>query len=171
MAAGPTYTPIGTYTVPSNTTSYTFNSIPSGYTDIVIQASVASSSSNTLFIRFNNDGSALYSATRMGGSGQGAFSDRETRSSGWGALSNYAWPPSNAGYHSATIHVMNYSNSSIGKTYISRSNSATSGSDLIVGLYGSNSAITSIGFSTNGFAGTNTLLQGSVFTLYGIAAA
>lgn len=171
MAAGATYEPIASYTVPSNTTSYTFTSIPSGYTDIVVAATVASSSSNTLFIRFNNDGSALYSATRMSGSGQGAFSDRESRSAGYGALSNYAYPPSNAGYHSATIHIMNYSNTSINKTYISRSNNATTGSDVVYGLYGSNSAISSIGFSTNGFGGTNTLLAGSVFTLYGIAAA
>jgi hypothetical protein len=171
MPAAQTYEPIATYTVPSNTTSYTFSSIPGTYTDLVIVASVVSSSANTLFIRFNGDTSALYSATRLAGSGSAAFSDRETRGSSYGVLSYYAAPTATAGQHNTILNVMNYSNTTTFKTYINRSNVASAGTDAIVGLYGSTSAITSIGFSTNGFGGTSTLLTGTTLTLYGIKAA
>lgn len=171
MAAAQTYEPIATYTVPSNTTSYTFTSIPGTYTDLTIVASVASSSANTFFIRFNGDASALYSCTRLGGSGSTAFSDRETRGASYGVLSYYAYPLSTLGVTNNIVNVMNYSNTTTNKTYLARSNSAANGSDAIAGLYGSTSAITSIGFSTNGFGGTSTLLAGSIFTLYGIKAA
>lgn len=166
-----TFEPIATYTVPSNTTSYTFSSIPGTYTDLVVSMSVASSSGNTLFIRFNNDTSALYSATRLSGSGTSALSDRDTRGSGYGVLTNYAAPPSTLGNHNTILQVMNYSNTTTFKTWLNRSNLASAGTDAIVGLYGSTSAITSIGFSTNGFGGTSTLLAGSTFTIYGIKAA
>jgi hypothetical protein len=118
MAA--TYEPIATYTVPSNTTSYTFSSIPGTYTDLVISMSVASSSSNTLFIRFNGDSSALYSATRLSGSGTAALSDRDTRGSGYGVLSNYAFPTSTLGQHNTILQVMNYSNTTTFKTWLNR---------------------------------------------------
>jgi hypothetical protein len=138
---------------------------------LIISTSVASSSGNTLFIRFNGDSSALYSATRLSGSGSIAPSDRENRGAGYGVLSNYAAPTATLGQHNTILQVMNYSNTTTFKTYINRSNVTTQGLDAIVGLYGSTSAITSIGFSTNGFGGTSTLLTGSIFTIYGIKAA
>jgi hypothetical protein len=170
MAAAQTYEPIATYTVPSNTTSYTFSSIPSTYTDLVISMSVASSSANTLFIRFNGDSSALYSATRLSGSGSAALSDRDS-GAGYGVLTNYAAPPSTLGNHNTILNVMNYSNTATYKTWVNRSNLASAGVDAVVGLYRSTSAISSIGFSTNGFGATSTLLAGSTFTIYGIKAA
>jgi hypothetical protein len=170
MAAARTYEPIATYTVPSNTTSYTFNSIPGTYTDLVIAMSVASSSGNTLFIRFNGDTSANYSAVRLSTNGSATFTDRDS-GAGYGVLTNYAAPPSTLGNHNTILQVMNYSNTTTFKTWLNQSNLASTGVDLIVGLYRSTSSITSIGFSTNGFGGTSTLLAGSTFTIYGIAAA
>lgn len=170
MAADKTYTQIATYTVPSNTTSYTFTSIPGTYTDLVISMSIVSSSANTLFIRFNGDSSSLYSATRLYGSGSSAGSDRDTGAA-YGVLTNYAAPNSSFGQHNTILNVMNYANTATYKNWISRSNVFNAGTDLITGLYRSTSAITSIGFSTNGFGGTSTLLAGSIITLYGIASA
>ena len=165
-----TYTPIATYTVPSNTTSYTFTSIPGTYTDLVVSMSVVSSSANTLFIRFNNDASALYSASRLSGSGSSGVTDRDSGAT-YGVLTNYAAPPSTLGNHNTILNVMNYSSTTTFKTWSSRSNLASAGVDAVIGLYRSTSAVTSIGFSTNGFGGTSTLLAGSIFTIYGIKAA
>jgi hypothetical protein len=170
MAAAQTYEPIASYTIPSSTTSYTFTSIPGTYTDLVISMSVISSSSNTLFIRFNGDSSALYSAQRLYGSGSAAGSDRDSGAS-YGVLTNYAYPTSTAGQHNTILNIFNYANSTTYKTWINRSNQTSAGVDIIAGAYRSTSPITSIGFSTNGFGGTSTLLTGSTFTIYGIKAA
>jgi hypothetical protein len=170
MAAARTYEPIATYTVPSNTTSYTFSSIPGTYTDLVISMSVVSSSANTLFIRFNGDTGTNYSAVRFSSGTAATFTDRDSGAA-YGVLTNYAAPSSTLGNHNTILNVMDYSNTTTFKTWLNRSNLATQGADAIVGLYRSTSAITSIGFSTNGFAGTSTLLAGSIFTIYGIKAA
>jgi len=64
---------------------------------------------------------------------------------------------------------MNYSNSSIYKTILSRGSNADSGGgvDVIVNFWRNTNAITTILVSTTG----GNFMTGSMFTLYGIAAA
>ena len=77
MAA--TYSPIATYTVSgSAVASYTFSSIPSTYTDLVLRISARTSVTGQTFdnieIQFNNDSATNYSYIRLRGSGSAASS-------------------------------------------------------------------------------------------------
>ena len=168
MAA--TYEPIQTQTLASNQASVVFSNISQSYTDLVLVCTVASSSTNTVFIRFNGDTATNYSASRLYGSGSVAGSDRDTNAA-YGLLTNYAWPTSTVGDSNVIVSIPNYNNSIVSKTWISRANRAAAGVDAIVGLWRPANAITQISLSTNGFAATTTLLSGSIFTLYGIKAA
>ena len=71
-----TYKPIATTTLGSAAASYTFSSIPSTYTDIVLIFGGSMSNFGNLRIQFNSDTGNNYSFTRLLGDGSGAQSDR-----------------------------------------------------------------------------------------------
>ena len=163
MAAGSTYTPIATTTLVSAAASYTFSSIPSSYTDLVlvINANITSGSEDAA-IQFNGDTGTNYSRTVLfADSINGALSVRSTSQS----------RISVAGFSStignAIIQVQNYSNTTTNKTALCRGNLTGQGTYAIVGLWRNTAAITSITIGTTG----STWTAGSTFTLYGIAAA
>ena len=170
-----TYEPIATNTLGSDTSTVTFSSIPSTYTDLRIVASVrvASASIDYFSMRLNSDTAANYSLTYLQGFGLTASSSRFSSLSqgiiGW-ATSNTE--PANQ-FNFLTVDLMNYSNSTTNKTYLTRSNDATNRVYSEVGLYRSTSAISSIVFGTWGAGtfGANNIKAGSTFTLYGIKAA
>lgn len=160
-----TYDKIATYTVPSATTSYTFSSIPSTYTDIVIVAAgTISSSAPSTSIRFNSDTGSNYSHTYLTGDGSSATSSRASNQTSM--LVTYNGAISSAP-NTNILQVMNYSNTTTNKTVLSRASQAQYGTDAIVGLWRSISAINSITFITGGTG----FAIGSTFTLYGIKAA
>ena len=160
-----TYEPIATTTLGSAAATYTFSSIPSTYTDIIIACAPLAASADNLVIQFNGDTTSLYSWTTLGGNGSAASSNR-------GANTNlpYVQYQSAVDSNQATvlINVMNYSNTTTNKTAIARGNNASWGTDTTVVLYRSTAAISSITLRTRG--GIN-LSAGSTFTLYGIKAA
>ena len=162
MPAGSTYTPIATTTLGSAATDYTFTSIPSTYTDlvIVVNGAASSGSTNSLKVNYNSDTSSAYSYTRLLGDGSSASSAR-----GSNTTSAFA---GDTGSDRAVfiINIQNYANSTTYKTFISRSNSENYLS-AYVGLWRNTNAITSVTL------GINTLqwATGTTFTLYGIAAA
>lgn len=168
MAAGSTYSTIATTTLGGSATSYTFSSIPSTYTDLVVVVSaILVSGGLDLAIRFNGDTGTNYSATLISGNGTSATSTRETNSAR-GLLDYNGTPSTTAGAHTLIVNVMNYSNSTTYKTAIARSNNAASGTDANVVLWRSTAAINSLTIlSTN----VNSIASGSTLTLYGIAAA
>ena len=168
MAAGSTYTPIATTTLGGSAASYTFSSIPSTYTDLVIVVSaILVSGGLDLGIRFNGDTGTNYSATILTGNGTSASSTRET-SQTRGLLDYNGTPSTTAGAHTLLVNVMNYANSTTYKTAIARSNNAAGGTDANVVLWRSTSAINSLTIlSTN----VNNIATGSTLTLYGLAAA
>ena len=167
MPAGSTYTPIATTTLSSSTSSYTFSSIPSTYTDLVliVRGKMVSGAYDTA-LRFNGDTGTNYSRTILTGTGSAA-------SSGRGTSQNVMYIDGN-GVKDTTfnsndiIHIMNYSNSTTYKTAISRSNNAGTGVDANVGLWRNTAAITSITILA---MSSGTWDTGSTFTLYGIASA
>jgi hypothetical protein len=169
MAAGSTYTPIATTTV-SGASSYTFTSIPSTYTDLVLIASGFTSTATTTKLNVGNgsiDTGSNYSWTVLSGTGSAANSYRESsvtftqneRYANWDATNNA----------NTIIQIMNYANTTTYKTWLSRGNNAAAGVDAIVGLWRSTSAINQIQISCTN-AG-RTFSSGTVLTLYGIAAA
>lgn len=168
-----TYEKIATYTVPSSTSSYTFTSISSAYTDLVLIANYGSSlTEDYLKIQFNSDTTTNYSATRIDGNGSSA---RSTRTSNQDAL----WVDWNSSCENAitkvsTVQVMNYSNATTYKTSLVRGNRATATTPTYTGVEAmavlwrkAPEAINTLKL----FMSSGNILTGSTFTLYGIKAA
>jgi hypothetical protein len=160
-----TYEPIATFTTTTgSTTSYTFSSIPSTYTDLIVVATVkATSADSSLVLRFNGDSGSNYSYTQIWGDGSSAQSQRLSNQT-IGYLSYNGF--STANFSATVIHCMNYSNTTTFKTYLDRGGFAAASTDAAVGLWRSTSAINSVTL----FAG-NFFATGCTFTLYGIKAA
>ena len=151
-----TYEPIATQTV-SSTTSVTFSSIPSTYTDLILVPVITGSGPQFAGYRFNGDTGTNYSLTALSGDGSTASSGRANNATSINAGILLTSPFN-------IFQVMNYANTSINKTTLARRGDASFGTDAYVGLWRSTSAINSITmFSPNSFSGT--------LTLYGIKAA
>lgn len=155
-----TYVALATTTLGSAVASVTFSSISSAYTDLELVVQAAGVSANFYQIQLNGDTSALYSRTRLVGDGSSATSSRNS-----GSTSVPIGDLSSSVPDASIIKFQNYSNTSVNKTFLYRANLSTTGTTAGVGLYRSNSAITSITIFTN----TSTFAAGSTFSLYGIA--
>ena len=108
-----TYTPIATYTVSSAQTSYTFTSIPSTYTDLILVGSAATNTNVDIWLRFNGDSASTnYSRTFVYGDGSSALSGRTSNASNIGAA--YGSTSSST----FVIQLMNYSNTNLVKLLI-----------------------------------------------------
>lgn len=166
LAAGSTYTPIATTTADGSSSQYTFNSISSSYTDLVVILSFpsAASGAGALSCQVNGDTATNYSQTYVSGDGTSAVSGRRT-SQAYMRLTNYTDQGTYGGFNSA-LHFINYSNTTTYKTMLQRANQANSATETVVNLWRSTSAISSIKiYQAVAFP------TGSTFTLYGILAA
>lgn len=156
-----TYVALQKTTLNGSSSSITFSSIPSTYTDLIIIFNGAGSTAN-LFMQFNGDTGSNYSYTRMYGNGSSAGSDRGT--SATGIAIGYVL---STGITNNILQVQNYSNTTTYKTAIGRADNANDSAQTGVGLWRSTSAINSITL----FNGTSSnFTSGSTFSLYGIAA-
>jgi hypothetical protein len=165
-----TYVALDKVTVGTATSSITFSSIPSTYTDLFVVCSILPSSTSfyTPSLQFNGDTASNYSGTWVYGQGSSAASSRNSSQTQM-ALDNYAATPA-VGYPMiVNFSVMNYSNTTTNKTVISRGNDvfASAGeTSATVGLWRSTSAVTSLTVKGNGA----NFAVGSTFSLYGISA-
>ena len=166
MAAGSTYTPIATTTLVSTATSFTFSSISSSYTDLVLVCTYFKSATNTLGIQVNGDTTTKYSQTTLFGDGTTAYSLRESAADTWYPMDGSSVSTSNPNIYIANFQ--NYSNTTTYKTMIGRGGVASNATGADVGLWRSTSAINSITINTRGIG---TINANTTFTLYGIAAA
>ena len=165
-----TYEPIATTTLGSAAASYTFSSISGSYTDLFLIASAKNNTSaSDIYMQFNADTATNYSYTYLTGTGSVAASGRGSSQTAiicdWSAAVTSAAST----FSLYQINVQNYSNATTYKTALIRGNSAaaaSAGTDAIVGLWRSTSAITSIKI----YPGTGSFDTGSTFTLYGIKA-
>lgn len=171
MAAGSTYTPIATTTLGSAASSYTFSSIPSTYTDLIIVANfTGSGSGNNLMMQIGNttiDTGSNYSGTGIYGNGTSALSWRQTSASAIQATYAIGLEALNV----SSIHLMNYSNTTTYKTILNRSGGLSgtyNAAEATVSLWRSTAAINTIKLYGLNSA---TISSGSTFTLYGITAA
>jgi hypothetical protein len=168
MAAGLTYTPINT-TVVSNTTTntFTFSSIPSSYTDLVLVCNLGMNDGNSPLLQFNGDSGTNYSDTFL----EGVSTSPSTRYANQTRVQICNYIGSNPNYLGTLVtQVMNYSNSSIYKTVLSRFSTMGGtypGPGASVATWRSTAAINSLTV----FASSFYFAIGSTFTLYGIAAA
>ena len=162
MPAGSTYTPIATTTLGSSATSYTFSSIPSTYTDLVLVASIKYTvSGDYTKLTFNGDTASNYSSTYIIGNGSAASSGRTSSVTSI----NVAYDANNETF-TDLFSIQNYSNTTTYKTVLNRHSVAGTRVEALVGLWRSTSAISSLTLTANtGYA------AGCQFTLYGIQAA
>ena len=164
-----TYEKIQTTTISSATSAISFTSISSAYTDIILAWAFKSNSSNNPSLRLTFNGNSTgYSGRQMGGSGAAPVSTNNTSAS-FITLSRLAGAPIPSGETAfMLLHVMDYTNSSKYKSIFCQFNSASTGSELDVGVWANNAAINRIDIDTS----TSTdFAVGSVITLYGIKAA
>lgn len=159
-----TYTPIATTTLGSGATSVTFSSISGAYTDLILICNGNTAANANNYLQFNSDTGSNYSATRLSGDGSAASSARNTSQTQM-LLDGFGyWTSTYEG--NKIIHIMNYSNTTTNKTVLTRANTASKGTDAIVGLWRSTAAITSVKFNSD-----STIQAGSTFTLYGVKSA
>jgi hypothetical protein len=169
MAAGATYEPIATTTLSSASTQVTFSSISSSYTDLVLVSNVSVVGYvASVYLRFNNDGTAKYSNTRLYGDGASAAGDRPStlQTEMYVGIVGSGTTPKSV----VITNIQNYANTTTKKTVLSRGNDAASYASAVVGLWDSTTAINRIDIYFR-LVGTDTAAVGSTFTLYGIAAA
>ena len=161
----PTYTPLQSIVLTSSASTVTFSNIPQIYQDLVVvsQGQITTGVQNML-LRVNGDTGSNYSYTLLTGNGSSAASARGTSTSNGVADSNGYLNATN--FNLATLHFMNYSNTTTYKTILSRSNSASTGTDAIANLWRSTAAITSISVYP---ANSASFAAGSTFDLYGIS--
>lgn len=175
MAAGSTYTPIATTTVTGSTTDLiSFTSIPSTYTDLILVCNArsqrAGQNTSDLYTYLNYDSANNYSRTRLYSQSTSAFSDRNTNQ-GLAVFGEIPAANATAGMFAVvTLHLMNYANTSVYKTLISRSGF---GQDLAQGNLYVNSWRSTSAISTLSIYNTSASYYsvGSTFTLYGITCA
>jgi hypothetical protein len=161
-----TYEPIATTTLSGSTSSVTLSSIPSTYTDLIVEFVFGVASGDDILLRFNGDSGSNYSSTRLVGNGTAAASTRTTSSSG--ILPRTPANQSTAITTSWRVNVMNYANTTTNKTTIARYDFADGFTETDVGLWRNTAAITSLAiFTANNF----NFSSGSIITLYGIKAA
>jgi hypothetical protein len=171
MPAGSTYTPIETKTLASNTTTVTFSSIPSTYTDLVLvfQAASVAANGNAIRMRFNGSSASEYSSTFVDGTGANIISAR----TGTQTQLDLGW---RTGVDSSTwnnVYVMNFQNyksTSMFKPILWTCGGTSTAVDLASGLWRNNAAINSISMTVGNPSSTD-FIAGCVFTLYGITAA
>jgi hypothetical protein len=164
MAAGSTYTPIATTTLGSATSSYTFSSIPSTYTDLVMasQVQLDTAGGYSMGMRFNSDSGSNYSYTYILGTGSVAASSRGT------SQTSATYGNGATGWGTSIVNIMNYSNTTTYKTCVARNGQAGDVVQAYVNLWRNTAAINSINIISQ--SGSN-FVAGTTFTLYGIAAA
>lgn len=166
-----TYTPIATLSSTGSTATFSFTSIPSTYTDLVLSLSLRSSfaiSAHDTLIRVNGSTSTLYSRTRLQGDGSSATSSRNTSQTGFYSGQVEGANTGSGIFSTQIVQLMNYSNTTTFKTFISRNNTPTDFTDAIVGLWRSTSAINQIDILN---ADGSNWVSGSTATLYGIKSA
>jgi len=118
MAAGSTYTPIATTTLGSAVASYSFTSIPSTYTDLVLILNPSGTTTNgqDVGLRFNSDSATNYSRTALSGNGTNAISPRQSNQT-YAYLTYYGYPSGSVPMNFIS-NIQNYSNSTTYKTVL-----------------------------------------------------
>ena len=160
-----TYEKIATNTLGAGVATVTFSSIPATYTDLVLICDTkASTGTPNNRMQVNSDTATNYSQTVLAGNGTTATSARS--SSNTFIYADYYATNDTTNNKNTIIQFMNYANTSTYKTILSRANNAAAGTDAIVGLWRSTSAINSITVYV-----ASSWASGAIFSLYGIKAA
>jgi hypothetical protein len=164
-----TYTLIASNVLGSATSTVTFSSISSAYTDLILKISARSTGNIDLVnLTFNGDTATNYSRTMVRGSGTVADSSRQSSQTSL-SLDGATDPSSYAAntFASCEIYIPQYS-ASQNKPYSSFGGTETNASAAYISnqanLWRNTATITSIALGPSG----TTFVAGSSFYLYGI---
>lgn len=161
-----TMTQIATVTISgSSTASFTFFSIPQGYTDLIVVKEGSQTGGSNTGLRYNSDSASNYSATYMYGTGSSAASGRDTSTT----QMIFDYVPTTGQRTMSKIQIFNYSNTTTYKTMMWHRVQVNNAIQVGTGLWRSTAAITSLTFLQT--VGASYFSDGSTFTLYGIKAA
>ena len=167
-----TYTLLETISVgAAGASSVTFNSIPqTGYTDLVIKASVRSTVAEDAFgLRFNSDTGSNYDYRAIVGQGASAssFSGNSSMMVAMGRQSESGYTANTFG--NTEIYIPNYTSAnkkSVSSDAVNENNATTARAQLAAGLWNSTAAITTVQV----VPGAGSFAQHSTFSLYGVSA-
>lgn len=165
-----TYEPIATTTLGSNTADFTFSSIPSTYTDLVLIGEGAmTGSGNSVYCRVNGDTGSNYQTEIWHGSSTTRVALLfSIRGDGFG-LGAF-----NAGYTTSRFlficDINSYAQTSYTKTMLTRWYQGDGSVENMANRWNSTAAINSLTIR-NSSGGSQSFIAGSMFTLYGIKAA
>jgi hypothetical protein len=164
--------PIVRVTADGTSGQYNLTGIPQGYQDLMLVINGRINYTGTTILNgalgFNANVAGIMGATRFTGIGSGAVTSSRVAGYGFstaGFFSTIAASPNM--YGTSIINVFNYANTSMNKTYLSRSACDINGSgqvDQIVGSWNSTAAITQVNINSS----YDTWAVGSTFTLYGV---
>jgi hypothetical protein len=162
-----TYIPIATQTLGSAAASITFSSIPGTYTDLrlVLSNFLTVTGSQPIKIQFNSDTATNYSTTLIYGAAGGGVGSQNTTSATSITGFPLAFGSGGTTPMMADVDIMSYAGGT-NKTCLVKSVSDFNGTgdvNLVVGLWRSTAAITSI----TALCSPN-LLTGTIATLWGI---
>lgn len=154
-----TYEPIATTTLSSATATVSFSSISASYTDLVLVVR-GSSSAGAAKITLNNVTSGIYDNQRVYGT-TAAGADHSPNSG--------EMYPGGSQFTDGMfiLHILNYANTNIPKSLISRYASPATLVGMCLTTWQSTAAVNSIQVGVS----SGTYASGSNFTLYGILAA
>jgi len=175
MAAGNTYTPLATTTFASAATSYTFSSISSSYTSLILIVNNQMSGASGFKLRFNGDTASNYNQLQQTGYGSTATITPGYVSSATSIYNNLVFGDSTTTdvFTSNIIEINNYQNTNMYKMVLWRYGTNTTDTNRgevghIGGQWRSNTAINAIEVSA--WNAVNFTI-GTSMTLYGIVAA
>lgn len=164
MAAGATYEPIATTTLSGTSTTITFSSISSAYTDLRIVFVGTANSSDDLRLKFNGDTGANYSRQDFFGDGTSAISAGASNSTSFGIAVSAGLKAEIA---FLTIDIFSYSGSLNKTSLVTYSyNRAAVGTGYVyrqVGLWRDTTAINAFTLTQN-----TSFQTGTTVSLYGI---
>jgi hypothetical protein len=166
-----TYTPIATTTLTTSATGITFSSIPSTYTDlrIIVNYYVAAGASGNIGgIKINN-ATTNYSDTLIYADSSTATSILDSTGSNRGVIMLWRMFSTGNQYGVLTADFPSYANTTNFKNVLFRVSSVDGWVSAGIGLYQSNSAISTIEITR--FATEFSYGAGTTATLYGIKAA
>lgn len=163
-----TYYLIGSYTIPTATTSYTFSSIPATYTDLILHASVRESRTgqNWNGINLTLNGTSKNAVKNLYGTGSASSSTSTDNYEGGGGTTDSATVST---FSNNTIYIPNYTstvNKSISVDSVTETNATAALVTLTTSTYAVNTAVTSITLTAEGGYNIN---AGSTFYLYGVS--
>jgi hypothetical protein len=153
------YHALANITVGQPSATITFDSIPAEYRDLRVVANVigVNAALDSDYVKFNGS-TADFTTVQLYGNGSSASSNTGTS----GRVSNYENTVGRP--YIWTLDIIDYSQTSKHKTYLSRYNSDDAGLGSFAGRWAQLAAVTTVQI----YPGSGAYAAGSTFTLYGV---